>query len=88
MKWFGFFEESLLITENKSHIEQFVDILTPKLALKQGEADLVVMQHVFKVHFAAENKFETIKSTLISTGEKNGRSAMSKLVGTPTAIAT
>ncbi len=41
-----------------------------------GEADFVVMQHIFRVSYPGDTKLKTIKSTLIMSGDKDGRSAM------------
>jgi len=75
----GFYKPEDTILENLVHL------LETKIKLKEEEADLVVMQHVFKIKY--ENKpLITLKSSLLLIGDKHGRSAMSKTVGTPTAI--
>ena len=55
-----------------------------KLSLKQGETDLIAMQHIFVIE-RGDKKFLK-KSSMIQIGDKNGASAMSVTVGTPTAI--
>jgi saccharopine dehydrogenase-like NADP-dependent oxidoreductase len=55
------------------------------LKLKEGEADLIAMQHVFKIEYPG-SKPHTLKTSLIMIGEKHGASAMSVTVGYPTAV--
>lgn len=58
--------------------------LEKKLSLKEGETDLIAMQHIFLIE-RGEKRFLK-KSSLIQIGDKKGSSAMSVTVGTPTAI--
>jgi saccharopine dehydrogenase-like NADP-dependent oxidoreductase len=60
-------------------------LLEEKWKLNPEDRDLVVMQHVFKMHFSG--KTETLKSSLYLEGEPNGKTAMAKTVGIPLAIA-
>lgn len=53
--------------------------------MNEGEADLVAMQHIFRIQYPNKG-LVTHKSSLLMIGEKNGQSAMSKTVGIPTAI--
>lgn len=71
---------------SKTYLENLVEFLKPKLALNPGETDMLVMQHRFKIE-RSDGTLYNLKSTLIGIGEKKGFSAMSKLVGVPTAIA-
>ena len=61
-------------------------MLEGKLSLKEGETDLIAMQHIFVIEKNGK-KFQK-KSSLIQIGDKKGFSAMSTTVGTPTAIGT
>lgn len=85
--YFGFFNPENTTNSKKSRIENFVSLLEKKLSLKPGEADMVAMQHIFKIEHK-DGKTTTRKSTLIMIGDKHGKSAMSVTVGTPTAIAS
>lgn len=59
-------------------------MLTPKLSLKEGETDLIAMQHRFVIEL--DGKRILRKSSLIQIGEKKGFSAMALTVGVPSAI--
>ena len=59
-------------------------LLDKKLALQEGETDLIAMQHIFLIERG--NKKFIKKSSMIQIGDKKGASAMSVTVGTPTAI--
>ena len=61
--------------------------MEPKLALREGETDLIAMQHLFIIE-SKDGKRKLKKSSLIQIGDKKGFSAMSLTVGTPTAIGT
>lgn len=61
-------------------------LLEPKLSLREGETDLIAMQHLFVIE--KDGKRILKKSSLIQIGDKKGFSAMSVTVGTPTAIGT
>ena len=62
-----------------------VHLLEPKLKLKEGETDLIAMQHVFRIQYP-NKPLITKKSSLLMIGDKHGQSAMSKTVGTPAAV--
>jgi saccharopine dehydrogenase-like NADP-dependent oxidoreductase len=60
--------------------------LQERLSNKEGERDMIAMQHRFVVK-AKNGEKRYIKSTLIEKGEPGGFSAMAKTVGLPAAIA-
>jgi saccharopine dehydrogenase-like NADP-dependent oxidoreductase len=86
LKWSGWLDSATKLGEGKTYLDCLVSHLQPKLALQPGERDLIVMQHTFQIQWPGSSKLETKKSTLVMMGEKNGASAMSLLVGLPTAI--
>lgn len=57
------------------------------MSLREGETDLIAMQHLFLIE-DKDGKKKIKKSSLIQIGDKKGFSAMSLTVGTPTAIGT
>ena len=83
----GLLEAHNLVSLEQTYLQNLVSLLEKRLSLRPGEADMLVMQHRFVVQRKDNSKYN-IKRTLLQIGEKNGRSAMSTLVGTPTAIAT
>ena len=68
----------------KNSLENLVKLLDPKLSLKQGQTDLIAMQHIFTIELNGKKILR--KSSMIQIGDKKGFSAMSLTVGTPTAI--
>jgi len=84
-KWLGFFEKNTKLVVEKSFIETLCGLMQPKMLLPAGEKDIIIMFHRFKIEWP-NNKSEVRTSSLILIGEKT-RSAMSIVVGTPTAIA-
>lgn len=71
----------------KNSLQNLVKLLEPKLSLREGETDLIAMQHLFLIE-DKDGKKKIKKSSLIQIGDKKGFSAMSLTVGTPTAIGT
>jgi len=67
-----------------SNLENLIKQIEPKLSLKDGETDLVAMQHRFIIEMNGKRYLR--KSSLIEIGQKNGFSAMSLTVGLPTAM--
>ena len=61
-----------------------MSVMQKKISLKEGETDLIAMQHIFVIE-QGDRKYIK-KSSLIQIGEKNGLSAMCRTVGTPAAI--
>jgi hypothetical protein len=60
-------------------------LVLSKFFIKHGEKDCVILFNQIKYNVGSVEKSMT--GTLIMLGEDNGFSAMSKLVGGPTAIA-
>lgn len=60
--------------------------LEKKLALKDGDKDMVVMLH--EIDYEHNDSSHAVKSSLIVKGEDNIHTAMAKTVGLPLAIAT
>lgn len=82
---FGFLTNAFKLDAKKSVLENFVDTLTPQLALKPTDADTVVMTIKFEVEYP-DYRREEVLFQFITTGEKGGMSAMGRTVGTSTAI--
>lgn len=59
-------------------------LLEEKWKLKQGDKDMIVMQHVFE--YTLKNKNHKITSSLVVKGDNDIDTAMSKTVGLPLAI--
>lgn len=84
-EWLGLFSDNKLPRKD-SMMDSLSDLLEEKLVYENGEKDMIVLQHTFKVKFNEEKK--TIRSTMVVIGEPNGDSAMSRTVGIPAAIGT
>lgn len=84
-QWLGIFNDDPLPDENNV-MDMFSVLLQKKLAMGEGELDLIVLYHRFIAEY--KDKKELITSTLIDTGIPDGDSAMSRTVSLPAAIAT
>jgi len=75
------------ITPRGSVMRTLAARLEETCSFKDGEVDIVLLQHTFEVE-RADGKLETITSTLEAYGDRNGGpSAMAKLVGVPCGMA-
>lgn len=75
------------ITARGNMLDTLCALLETELALKEGEQDLVLLQHQFKVQ-NKDGSINTIASSLQAYGEQpHGPSAMAKLVGVPCGVA-
>jgi saccharopine dehydrogenase (NADP+, L-glutamate forming) len=77
MDWLRLFDESVKTTPGSTHVENLVAVMQGRLVYQPGETDLVVMQHIFKVQYPNKPHIKTIKSTLVMTGDKNGKYTLS-----------
>ncbi|KAF6806409.1 saccharopine dehydrogenase [Colletotrichum musicola] len=86
LRWMGLFSDE----EAPVH-DSLLDTLSARLqtlcSFKDGERDLVMLQHKFVVEWQ-DGKTDTITSTLELLGDLNGYQAMSKSVGVTRGIAT
>lgn len=88
MKKLGMFsrQEYVNITETTTTASAVCELLKQKLAYKEGERDMVFMNHELLVEYPTTG-LEKISSTLLLYGEPEGYSATEKTVGMPVAIA-
>ncbi|KRX05360.1 hypothetical protein PPERSA_00661 [Pseudocohnilembus persalinus] len=82
----GFFNPSNTVSSKETYLVNLVQILEKSCTLAEGETDMIVMQHKFKI-LRKDGSINNKKSTMIVIGQKNGFSAMAITVGTPTALA-
>jgi saccharopine dehydrogenase-like NADP-dependent oxidoreductase len=84
MEWLGLFGNDPLPGPSAP-----VDILTErmlqKMSYKEGERDMLVLQHTFVADFP--DRTEKITSTMIDFGIPGGDSSMNRTVGLPAAVA-
>ena len=83
-EWLGLFSEEV-VPERDNRLDVLSDRLQEKLYFKDGEKDMIILQHKFIV----ENKDgsqEKITSTLIDFGIPHGDSSMARTVSLPLAI--
>lgn len=83
--WTGLMSEEVIPLKSGSPAVILQNLLEQKWKLQESDRDLVVMQHLISYELDGET-FE-IKSSLCIEGEKDQRTAMSKTVGLPLAIA-
>ena len=86
INWLGCFSNALVSANKACSLDVLCDLLLQKLAYKQGEKDMVILQHKFVIK-KADGRRQFITSTLKHVGDSGGYSAMAKTVGYPAAIA-
>ena len=85
LDWLGFFSADPIPTSNSSPLDILVDIMLEKMQYREGERDMVILEHQFLAEVSGRR--ENLTSTLIGYGIPNGRTAMSRMVGIPAGIA-
>lgn len=86
--WLGLKEEILLFDQTKkvaSPAEFVQKLIEKKWALREGDKDLVLMQHLLEYNLEGKRK---LSSTLAVRGESTSQTAMAQTVGLPLALAT
>lgn len=86
LRGLGMLDEEPLPREGMSPVDVLAEQIGARCAYREGERDMVVMQHELRV--LDGGKPLTLRSTLIARGEPGGDSAMAKTVGLPAAMAT
>lgn len=86
LEWLGLFNDEPIKMKNASPAAILQKILEAKWTLAPGDKDMVVMQHIFE--YEKEGRITELTSSIISKGDDEIQTAMSKTVGWPLAIAT
>lgn len=84
LHWLGLFSEEPIIPRGNP-LDTLCATLEQKMQYKEGERDLVMLQHKFVIEHQ-DGKRETRTSTLCENGDPTKYFAMARLVGTPCAI--
>jgi saccharopine dehydrogenase-like NADP-dependent oxidoreductase len=81
----GVFENNKTNLNNVSPAQVLQHLLEQKWVLKEGDKDMIVMQHIFEYQLSGVTKHLT--SSLVVKGDDTTNTAMAKTVGLPLAIA-
>ncbi len=87
LEWLGLFSEEKVHAVPPTLLDVLTARMLEKMQYKEGERDMIVMQHDFAAIFP-DGKKEYITSLLIDYGFPNGDSAMARTVSLPAAIAS
>lgn len=86
MEWLGLFSDELVDVPGDRPTDALIALLERRLPLPPTARDLVVLHHELKIHYAKENRNESIQSTFLHYGDAGGSTAMARGVGLPAAI--
>ncbi len=89
MEWLGLFDDVGIpegIVLNPMDI--LSGIMQEKMPYKEGERDMIILNHVFIVSYPQKGRKEKITATLVDFGIPGGDSSMARTVSLPAAIAT
>lgn len=84
LEWLGLFSKRRIKQKNVTPAAILEGLLLEKWALKPGEKDMVIMQHVFE--YELNRRKHKLTSTLTMKGLNSDETAMSRLVGLPLGI--
>ena len=85
LKWLGIFERNSIGLKCSSPAQVLQHVLEQKWRLEPQDRDMIVMQH--QVGYKVGNRSGNLISSLVVIGENTEKTAMSKTVGWPLAIA-
>lgn len=85
IEWLGCFSEKIIPLESGTPADALQILLEVNLKLKDGDKDMIVMQHQFV--YEKEGRLYELTSSLVVTGDDELHTAMAKTVGLPLAIA-
>ncbi len=86
LEWLGLFSDRLLKADPPSILDALTALMTEKMAYKEGERDMIVLQHDFIAEYP-DGKREAIVALLVDYGIPHGDSSMARTVSLPAAIA-
>jgi saccharopine dehydrogenase-like NADP-dependent oxidoreductase len=84
LEWLGLFDDVRLKIKNASPALILQTLLESKWKLKEGDIDMIVMQHQFE--FELKGKSHKLLSSLVVKGDDAVHTAMAKTVGLPVGI--
>ena len=88
LRWLGLLSDEPVGCAGDTAAAMLIHLLQKKLPLTEGMRDVVVLVHQLDVVYPeGQRPAERITSTLVSTGEPGGPTAMARTVGLPTAAA-
>lgn len=85
LKWLGLFDEEPIGLNKGTPAQILEHILKKKWTLEPEDRDMIVMWHKF--NFLSDGKPRQIESSMVTLGDDEVNTAMSKTVGLPLAIA-
>ncbi len=87
LEWLGLLSDEPLPVQKGSALDIVAARMVEKLQYREGERDMIVLQHEFIASYP-DGKRERIISTLVDFGIPGGDSSMARTVGLPAAIGT
>jgi saccharopine dehydrogenase (NADP+, L-glutamate forming)/spermidine synthase len=85
-RWLGLLDDMPVPGEADSALEVLAARMQAKLQYREGERDMIVLQHRFEAEYPDAGR-EEIDSLLVDFGLPGGDSAMARTVGLPLAVA-
>ena len=85
LEWLGVFEDVKVPIPDGSPAQVMQAIMEEKMSLQPGDKDMIVMQHQFE--YELQDKKYRLDSSIVSKGDDQSETAMSKTVGWPLGIA-
>lgn len=84
LEYLELFSHKKIKLEEASPAQLLQDLLEEKWKLKQGDKDMIVMQHLFE--YELNGNLHRLTSSLVVKGDDENHTAMAKTVGLPLAI--
>jgi len=90
IEWTGILSADKIPLQNATAAQILQNLLEKKWKLEEGDKDIIVMQHQFKIQNSAPSprgRIENLISSLVVKGDNSIDTAMAKTVGLPLGIA-
>ena len=84
MEWLGLLGDDPLPVQQGAPIDILTARMLEKMRFKEGERDLLILQHEFVAEYA--DRVQNITATMVDFGIPHGDSSMARTVGLPAAI--
>ncbi len=85
LKWLGILDDTAIPLQSGANVDVLINLMLARMSYQPGERDMIIVHDEIVVEFG--DRKERRLSTLHVEGDSNGRSAMSRAVSLPAAIA-
>ncbi len=87
IKWLGLFDDEQITLNTGSNLDILLNRMLKKMVYAKGEKDMIIV-HIEIIALFEDGRKEKLIATMVSKGNPEGDTAMSRVVALPTAISS